>query len=73
MAARANAKTVKIRSSHAAMVSHPRAVTALILAAVAGPKWPADPARHQLGGPGSPHVPRPMTGPWRSGWAESTT
>ena len=35
MAARANAKTVEIRSSHAAMVSHPRAVTALILAAVA--------------------------------------
>ena len=38
MAARANAKTVEIRSSHAAMVSHPRAVTALILAAVAGTK-----------------------------------
>lgn len=36
MAARANAKTVEIRSSHAAMVSHPRAVTALILAAVRG-------------------------------------
>ncbi len=36
MAARAHAKTVEIRSSHAAMVSHPRAVTALILAAVAG-------------------------------------
>ena len=35
MAARANAKTVEIRSSHAAMVSHPRAVTTLILAAVA--------------------------------------
>ena len=36
MAARANATTVEIRSSHAAMVSHPRAVTALILAAVKG-------------------------------------
>lgn len=36
MAARAHAKTVEIRSSHAAMVSHPRAATALILAAVAG-------------------------------------
>jgi len=36
MAARAHAKTIEIDSSHAAMVSHPRAVTALILAAVRG-------------------------------------
>ena len=34
MAARANAHTIEIASSHAAMVSHPEAVTALILAAV---------------------------------------
>ncbi len=34
MAARAHARTIEINSSHAAMVSHPRAVTALILAAV---------------------------------------
>ncbi|WP_306208640.1 alpha/beta fold hydrolase [Actinoplanes sp. RD1] len=33
MAARAKARTVEIASSHAAMVSHPREVTALILAA----------------------------------------
>jgi len=35
MAARANAHTVEIDSSHVAMISHPRAVTDLILAAVA--------------------------------------
>lgn len=35
MAARAHAHTVEIHSSHAAMVSHPRAVTDLILDAVA--------------------------------------
>lgn len=34
MAARAGATTVEIRSSHAAMVSNPRAVTSLVLAAV---------------------------------------
>ena len=33
MAARAGARTVEIASSHAAMVSHPQAVTALVLAA----------------------------------------
>lgn len=38
MAARAKARTVEIRSSHAVMVSHPTAVTALILAAVAATK-----------------------------------
>jgi hypothetical protein len=31
MAIRANAHTIEINSSHAAMVSHPRAVTDLIL------------------------------------------
>ncbi len=36
MAKRAHAKTVEIRSSHAVMVSHPSAVTALVLAAVRG-------------------------------------
>ena len=36
MAKRAHAKTVQIRSSHAVMVSHPKAVTALVLAAVRG-------------------------------------
>jgi pimeloyl-ACP methyl ester carboxylesterase len=36
MAARAKARTVEINSSHVAMISHPREVTALILAAVAG-------------------------------------
>jgi pimeloyl-ACP methyl ester carboxylesterase len=36
MAARAKATTVEINSSHVAMISHPREVTALILAAVAG-------------------------------------
>lgn len=34
MAARAGSTTVEIRSSHAAMVSNPRAVTSLVLAAV---------------------------------------
>lgn len=34
MAKRAGARTVEIRSSHAAMVSHPKAVTSLVLAAV---------------------------------------
>jgi hypothetical protein len=34
MAARAKAHTIEIASSHAAMVSHSEAVTALILAAV---------------------------------------
>jgi len=33
MARRAGAKTIEIKSSHAAMVSHPEAVTALVLAA----------------------------------------
>ena len=33
MAARARAQTVEIASSHAAMVSHPQDVTALVLAA----------------------------------------
>lgn len=33
MARRANARTVEIRSSHAAMVSNPEAVTDLVLAA----------------------------------------
>jgi pimeloyl-ACP methyl ester carboxylesterase len=36
MAARAKARTVEVDSSHVAMISHPREVTALILAAVAG-------------------------------------
>jgi pimeloyl-ACP methyl ester carboxylesterase len=36
MARRAHATTVEIRSSHAVMVSHPKAVTALVLAAVRG-------------------------------------
>ncbi len=36
MADPANPRTIEIRSSRAAMVSHPRAVTALILAAVKG-------------------------------------
>jgi pimeloyl-ACP methyl ester carboxylesterase len=36
MAQRANARTVEIRSSHAVIVSHPQAVTGLVLAAVAG-------------------------------------
>ena len=35
MAARAHARTIEIRSSHVAMVSHPGAVTALVLSAVA--------------------------------------
>jgi len=33
MAARAHAHTVEINSSHVAMISHPKAVTNLILAA----------------------------------------
>jgi pimeloyl-ACP methyl ester carboxylesterase len=33
MAARAHAHTIEIRSSHVAMISHPDAVTALVLAA----------------------------------------
>jgi len=36
MAARAHAHTVEIRSSHVAMISHPGAVTALVLAAARG-------------------------------------
>jgi pimeloyl-ACP methyl ester carboxylesterase len=36
MAERAKAHTVEIDSSHVAMISHPKAVTNLILAAVAG-------------------------------------
>ena len=33
MAARAKAHTIEVATSHAAMVSHPQAVTALVLAA----------------------------------------
>ena len=36
MAERAHAHTIEIRSSHLAMISHPDAVTGLILAAVRG-------------------------------------
>ena len=54
MAKRANAHTIEINSSHTAMVSHPLAVTGLVLAASTGPLTPLTPTgsvhAHRRGG-----------------------